>query len=202
MTHDPQRTALIAVDVQRDFLPGGALAVPDGDAVIAPLLRIAAVVDVVIATRDWHPLQHMSFTVRGGHWPEHCVQNTPGAEVTSQIASSADVIISKGDDPAVDAYSGFDGTGLAELLRERGVSRVIIGGLATDYCVRATALDAVAAGFETVVAADAVRAVNIHLGDEDAALEDLLAAGVRLWTSKQIVETGFGTARNHQEIIP
>lgn len=174
------RTVLLAVDVQNDFLPGGALGVPDGDAVIAPLLRAAAEVDLVVATRDWHPTDHVSFAARGGPWPPHCVAGSHGALLAPQIDEIADVVVSKGHNPEADAYSGFDGTPLAGLLHGAGVSRVLVGGLATDYCVRATALDALREGFEVVVLRDAVRAVEVRPGDGERALAEMRAAGVRL----------------------
>lgn len=173
-------TALIAVDVQRDFLPGGALAVPDGDAVVAPLLALAANADVVVATRDFHPPGHVSFVERGGPWPAHCVAGTPGAALHPAVDAVADVVLSHASDPEREAYSGFDGTGLAGILRSRAVERVIIGGLATDYCVRATALDARREGFDTEVVTAAVRAVDVHPGDGAAALEEMRRAGVRV----------------------
>jgi nicotinamidase/pyrazinamidase len=174
------RTALLAVDVQNDFLPGGALGVSDGDAVIAPLLRAASQADLVVATRDWHPWDHVSFAARGGPWPPHCVMGTPGALLAPKIDEVADVVVSKGNNAEVDAYSGFDGTPLAALLRGAGVSRVLVGGLATDYCVRATALDALREGFEVVVLQDAVRAVDVQPGDGERALAEVRAAGARV----------------------
>lgn len=174
------RHALIAVDVQGDFLPGGSLAVGDGDAVVAPLLAFAARVDLVVATRDWHPPHHSSFAERGGPWPVHCVAGTPGAALHRDIDRIANVVVSKGMNSEVDAYSGFDGTPLAELLRGSGVTRVYVGGLATDYCVRATALDAVRQGFEVVVLGDAVRAVEANPGDGAQALAAVEAAGATI----------------------
>jgi nicotinamidase-related amidase len=174
------RTALIAVDVQGDFLPGGSLGVPDGFAVIPPLLAAAPHVDMVIATRDWHPPNHVSFAARGGPWPVHCVAGTPGAALAPDIDRIAGVVVSKGSNPDVDAYSGFDGTPLAALLRAGGVTRLLIGGLATDYCVRGTVLDARREGFDVEVLRDAVRAVEVQPGDGDRALEEMRAAGARV----------------------
>jgi nicotinamidase/pyrazinamidase len=142
-------TALIAVDVQADFLPGGSLAAPSGDLVVAPLQALAQRFPLVVATRDFHPAHHASFEAQGGPWPPHCVIGTPGARLHPAVDALAWLVISKGTDPAVDAYSGFDGTRLAEMLRAVGVHRLVIGGLATDYCVRATALAAQKEGFET-----------------------------------------------------
>jgi nicotinamidase/pyrazinamidase len=174
------RTALLAVDVQADFLPGGSLAVAGGDAVVAPLLEAARAVDLVVATRDWHPPHHVSFAERGGRWPVHCVAGSPGGALHPEIDRIAHVVVSKGTNSEVDAYSGFDGTPLAELLRGAGVTRVLIGGLATDYCVRATVLDALREGFEVAVLRDAVRAVEVQPGDGESALEEMDAAGARV----------------------
>lgn len=171
------RTALIAVDVQADFLPGGSLAVPGGDAVVGELVRLAGEADLVVATRDLHPPGHSSFLEGGGPWPAHCVAGTPGAGLHPRIDAIADLVVSKGRDPDRDAYSGFDGTDLAALLRARGVERVVIGGLATDYCVRATALDALREGFATEVVASAVRPVDVREGDGERALEEVSRAG-------------------------
>lgn len=176
--------ALIVVDVQRDFLPGGSLAVPDGDAVLAPLneylRRFHDAGLPIVATRDWHPPDHCSFAVQGGPWPPHCVKDTPGAGFADALDLPEEaVIVSKATKVEADAYSGFDGTGLAERLREQGVERVFVGGLATDYCVRATVLDAREAGFEAVLLGDAVRAVGVEADDEEKALEDMRRAGAQ-----------------------
>jgi nicotinamidase/pyrazinamidase len=173
-------TALIAVDVQRDFLPGGALGVPDGDAVITALIRAAAAVPYVVATRDLHPPRHVSFVERGGPWPPHCLMGTPGALVDQRILDAADLVVSKGRDPEHEQYSGFDGTVLAEALRGLGVTRVLIGGLATDYCVRATVLDARRAGFDVVVLSDGIRAVDVVAGDGERAIAEMRDAGARV----------------------
>lgn len=173
-------TALLAVDVQHDFLPGGALGVAGGDEVVGVLEQLAGAVDLVVATRDFHPGRHSSFTEVGGPWPPHCVIGTAGAALHPAIDALAAVIVSKGMDPEVDAYSGFDGGRLQAVLRGAGAGRVVIGGLATDYCVRATALDAMGAGLETVVITDAVRAVDVRPGDGEAALLEMQRAGVQL----------------------
>jgi nicotinamidase/pyrazinamidase len=178
-------TVLIAVDVQADFLPGGSLAVPSGVQVVAPLQALAQRFPLVVATRDFHPAHHTSFQPQGGPWPPHCVIGTDGARLHPAIDALAWLVISKGTDPAVDAYSGFDGTGLAEMLRGVGVDRLVIGGLATDYCVRATALAAQEEGFETAVVVDAVRAVDVHAGDGEQALEEMCSAGISLQTLAQ-----------------
>ncbi len=174
------RTALIAVDVQRDFLPGGSLGVAGGTSVVGPVLSLAAHADVVVATRDFHPADHCSFTARGGPWPPHCVIGTDGARIHPDVDAIADLVVSKGTDPDVEAYSGFDGTGLVAILRALDVTKLLIGGLATDYCVRATALAATREGFHTTVVVDALRPVDAAAGDGDRALEEMRAAGVAL----------------------
>ena len=176
--------ALIAVDVQNDFLPGGNLAVPDGDAVVPALNRYLAAFAAralpVFATRDWHPPNHCSFQAQGGTWPPHCVAATRGAEFAPglKLAQEA-VIISKATTPEADAYSGFGGTDLAARLRAGGMTRLFIGGLATDYCVFSTVEDARAAGFEVLLLADAIRAVDVQAGDGARALDEMQQLGAR-----------------------
>jgi nicotinamidase/pyrazinamidase len=173
-------SALVIVDFQNDFTPGGALAVRDGDA-IAP--RIDALArsgdyDLVVATRDWHPPDHGSFAAQGGPWPPHCVQGTPGAELHPSLDGAlVDVVVDKGQDPATEGYSGFEGTRLDELLRERGIDHVTVVGLATDYCVKNTALDALRHGFSVTVDSSAVRAVEVEPGDGERALAQVREAG-------------------------
>src|SRR6476469_5747740 len=178
--------ALVIVDFQNDFTPGGALAVPDGDEVAARLNALAASgdYDLVVATRDWHPADHGSFAARGGIWPEHCVAGTPGAELHPALdAARVDVIVDKGKDPATEGYSGFDGTNLAALLRDRGIDRVTVAGLATDYCVRATALDALRAGFAVTVDDRASRGIDPD--GSAAALDEVRAAGGEVMGSSE-----------------
>ena len=181
MTAPDPTTALIVVDVQNDFCPGGALGVAGGDR-LGPLIAEAArSAGALVATRDSHPPDHCSFGVRGGRWPAHCVTGTPGAELHRSVAELPfDLVQDKGGDRDREQYSGFDGTPLAEHLSERGVRRVVVAGLATDYCVRATALDAIRAGFETTVLVDAVAAVDAEPGDGARALDAIRAAGGRL----------------------
>jgi nicotinamidase/pyrazinamidase len=172
--------ALLIVDFQNDFTPGGALAVPEGDAVAGRINELAADprFDLVVATRDWHPANHGSFAEQGGPWPVHCVQDTEGAQLNPALeAERVDVIVDKGQDPGTEGYSGFEGTNLGELLRERGTDRVTVVGLATDYCVKNTALDALREGFEVEVDSSAVRGVEVQPGDSERALEDVRAAG-------------------------
>ncbi len=174
--------ALIVVDVQKDFLPGGALAVPEGDAVIAPLnawiARFRAAGLPVIATRDWHPPNHCSFREQGGPWPVHCVADTPGAAFADDLQLPEDAwIVSKATEAEREAYSGFQDTDLAERLKAAGVRRLFVGGLATDYCVRNTVKDALANGFTVFLLTDAIRAVNVNPGDGDRAIAEMTAAG-------------------------
>ena len=176
--------ALVIVDVQNDFLPGGRLAVPQGDAVVPPLnawIRQFQQAGLpIVATRDWHPADHCSFQAQGGPWPPHCVADSAGAEFAPGLRLPEDVIIvSKATSPDKDAYSGFEGTDLAERLRNLGVKRLFVGGLATDYCVLNTVLDALKEGFETWVITDAIRAVNVQPDDGDKALERMRKAGAR-----------------------
>lgn len=185
--------ALLVVDVQNDFLPGGALGVPRGDEVVPPLNRMISrwreLGLPVVLTRDWHPAGHCSFHGQGGPWPPHCVAATPGALFAPSLVVPADALItSKGTDPRREAYSAFQETGLGDHLRRLGVRRVFIGGLATDYCVRATGEDARAEGLEYVVLTDAVRAVDVHAGDGERALEELAAAGAILTTTDEVLE--------------
>lgn len=174
--------ALIVVDVQNDFLPGGSLAVPRGDRVVAPLVRyaerFAGAGLPVYATRDWHPKDHCSFSAQGGPWPPHCIQDTPGAAFSPGLRlPEGTTVISKADTAGKDAYSGFEGTGLAKQLRARQVRRLFIGGLATDYCVLNTVRDALAEGFEVCLLTDAIRAVNVQPGDSQKALDEMVAKG-------------------------
>lgn len=184
--------ALIIVDVQNDFLPGGALAVPDGDRVLEPLMREAREggYDQIFCSRDWHPRDHCSFKDQGGRWPAHCIANTDGAlvhqtlfDVCNQAARPAR-LINKATASYGDAYSAFEGTGLAQALRERNVTEVVVGGLATDYCVKATVLDALARGFETTVLTDAIAAVDPD--DGEVALDAMIDAGAALATSFEL----------------
>ena len=172
--------ALVVVDFQNDFTPGGALGVPGGDAIADRVNELAADprFDLVVATRDWHPRDHGSFTERGGIWPVHCVQGTDGAELFPGLDQArVDVVVDKGQDPETEGYSGFEATELESLLRERGVDRITVVGLATDYCVKNTVLDARRLGFEVTVDPDAVRAVDVNPGDGERALEEMRAAG-------------------------
>lgn len=180
--------ALIMVDVQVDFCPGGRLAVPDGDAVVPVLNRVAQLVPVVVATRDWHPPNHCSFVTQGGDWPVHCVIDSPGAEYHPDLRTDlVTVHVQKAFTPDRDTFDGFTGApDLAAELRARGVTRVFVGGLATEYCVLHTALGALAAGFETYVLRDGSRAVNVQPGDEERAISRMIEAGVKVVDSSEI----------------
>ncbi len=185
--------ALVLVDVQQDFLPGGHLGVEQGDRVVAPLNRMIGLFLnqglPVVATRDWHPLNHCSFHEQGGPWPPHCVQHTHGADWAPELALPDDAwVISKGDTATQEAYSGFQGTDLADRLHRHGVKRLFIGGLATDYCVLQTVLDACAQGFGARVMEDAIRAVDVEAGDADRALEQMRAAGAQLISSQDLAD--------------
>jgi nicotinamidase/pyrazinamidase len=171
--------ALIVVDVQRDFCPGGALAVPDGDAVIEPINRLVMEFDPVVATRDWHPPSHSSFRENGGIWPVHCVRDSEGAQLHPDLATERfALVLDKGREPELPGYSAFERTELEGWLRGHGVRTVHLAGLALDYCVKATALDAHRAGFEVFVHRDATRAVEASPGDGERAVEELREAGV------------------------
>jgi nicotinamidase/pyrazinamidase len=193
--------AFILVDVQNDFVPGGALAVPEGDRVVPVCNRLQAAFDLVVATQDWHPGDHGSFAanhpgkkpgdvidlngLRQILWPVHCVQNTPGAQFVAGLdMSRVERVFQKGTDAGIDSYSGFfdnghrRATGLGDYLKQRGVSDVYVAGLATDYCVKFTALDARQLGFMTHLIVDACRGVNLAPRDVDEAIAEMITAGV------------------------
>ena len=206
------KQALIIVDLQPDFLPGGPLAVPDGDAIVATVVALMDRFDVVVATQDWHPAEHGSFAANHPGrspgevidldglaqilWPTHCVQDSPGADLVPQLRareSKLAAVFTKGTDPSVDSYSGFfdngkrKATGLGEWLRAHGVDSVVVCGLALDYCVKFTALDALALGFETTLVRDATRAVELAPGDGERAIADIRAAGGKIVDSGAIL---------------
>jgi nicotinamidase/pyrazinamidase len=182
-------TALIIVDVQNDFCPGGALSVADGHATVPVINRLVAEFasseSLIIATRDWHPPHTTHFNTHGGGWPPHCVQGTGGAEFHPDLCLGDALIVSKGMGENADSYSGFDamdasGVYLADLLRARGVERLVVVGLATDYCVKQTVLDGLQKGFAATVIEDAVRGVDVKPGDARRALEEMARAGAAI----------------------
>lgn len=200
--------ALILVDIQNDFVPGGALAVPEGDKVVAIANRLMPQFDLVVATQDWHPAGHGSFASTHSRavgemidlngvpqilWPDHCVQGTRGAEFVPGLnVAGIDEVVRKGSDVGVDSYSGFfdngrqKATGLESLLRRRGVEEVYVMGLATDYCVKATAIDAASLGFKTTLILEGSRGVNLKPGDVAKAVEEMKAAGVRVSSADDV----------------
>jgi len=187
------KAALLVVDVQNDFCPGGALGVPGGDRIIPAVNRHIAEAAArgmpVYATRDWHPVVTTHFKEYGGEWPPHCVQNTEGAKFRPDLKLPADaIVVSKGDDPARQGYSAFDGhteagKPLLRDLRDRDVNRIYVTGLATDYCVKETAIDAIEAGLEVRVLDDAIAGIDVHPGDITRALDDISRAGAKLTAS-------------------
>jgi nicotinamidase/pyrazinamidase len=173
--------ALIIVDVQNDFTPGGRLPVPHGDEVIEAVNTLASRYELVVASRDWHPVDHASFAEQGGIWPRHCVADSEGAQLAPGVDRELiDVIVDKGRSREADGYSAFEDTGLDELLRSTSVDTVHVAGLALDYCVRATALDARRAGFDVVLHRSATRAVDVHEGDGERAVAEMRSAGVKV----------------------
>ena len=185
---DPPTDALIVVDVQRDFCPGGALAVPRGDEVVPVINRLLALSDwLTVATRDWHPADHCSFRAQGGIWPPHCVAGTDGAAFHPALdRARIHHVVSKAVTRDSEAYSGFQGTDLAALLALRGIRRAFVCGLATDYCVKATALDARRAGLDVVVFADAIRGVEVKPGDCVKAIDEMRASAIVLAPSADL----------------
>lgn len=181
-----EHSALIVVDVQRDFCPGGALAVPEGDKVVPVINKLMNYFGYVLATKDWHPPNSRHFE----KWPPHCVQNTPGAEFHPDLRlENITEVFYKGTSRQDDGYSGFEATNLdlEQYLKEKGIDTLYITGLATDYCVRATTLDALKRGFKVKVVLDAIRGVDVNPGDSRRALEEMKAAGAELVTSDQVI---------------
>jgi len=186
---NPETDALLVVDVQRDFCPGGTLAVPQGDRIVPAINRLLGLTHwVTVATRDWHPPDHCSFKAQGGIWPAHCVADTDGASFHPELqVSRIRHVVSKAVAKDFEAYSGFQGTDLARLLQSSKLRRVFVCGLATDYCVKATALDARHAGLDVVVIEDAIRGVEVHPGDCAAALAEMTAAGIAFARAADLV---------------
>lgn len=201
--------ALVLVDIQNDFCPGGALAVPDGDAVVSVANRLLGKFNLVVATQDWHPENHGSFAANHPGrqpyemgelaglpqvmWPVHCVQGTAGAQFHPDLNTTRiHRVFPKGTDPTIDSYSGFfdngkrKETGLAQFLRSEGVQELFVMGLATDYCVRATAVDAIGLGFAVTLVQDGCRGVELNAGDIDRALTDMRSVGICITQSGEI----------------
>lgn len=186
------KVALVVVDVQKDFCPGGALAVKGADAIVPRLNRVVRLFAdrslPVFFSRDWHPPNHCSFTGRGGQWPPHCVRGTTGAEFhDGLLIPPGSTVISKATKPEEEAYSAFGGTGLAEELRKTGVTELVVGGLATDYCVKNTVLDGAERGFETYVVTDCVRGVDVEPSDSAKALREMSSRGAKRTTSARLL---------------
>ena len=187
------RAALLVVDLQRDFCPGGALPVKNGDQVVPQINRIINAFDrlglPIFFTRDWHPSNHVSFKSQGGDWPTHCVQGSAGAEFHPALrVPLGAAIITKGDVPEEEAYSGFQGTDLETRLRKLGVEEIVLCGLATDYCVKESALDALRAGFRVSVIRDCIRAVDVKPRDGAAALSAMKKAGAKITLSSSVIK--------------
>lgn len=177
--------ALIVVDVQNDFCPGGALAVTDGDKVVDPINELSKQFEAdglpIIFTRDWHPANHLSFKENGGIWPPHCIAGTPGAAFHPNLYfPSVAFLVSKATEPDMEAYSGFQGTGLASWLRQIDVDELVVAGLATDYCVKNTVIDAIKLGFKVTVSLNAIKAVNVNPTDGEAAINEMKSLGVQI----------------------
>ncbi len=185
------KDALIVVDLQRDFCPGGALPVPEGDEIVPVVNSLIPLFKTVVFTRDWHPPDHMSFSpnpqFRDGSWPVHCVAGTPGAEFHPELKIPPHtIIISKATERDKEAYSGFEGTELHRILMEKGVKRIFVCGLATDYCVKNTALDGVKLGYEVYLVEDASKGVDAPPGNLKRALEEMKRAGVKFIRSEEL----------------
>jgi nicotinamidase/pyrazinamidase len=182
------KDALIIVDVQNDFCPGGALAVAGGDEVVAILNALIPHFEHIYTTQDWHPPNHISFKDQGGTWPSHCVAGTKGAELYPGLRAERAMHIMKGTEPDKEAYSGFQRTDLAERLQDSGIKRLFVGGLATDYCVKNTVMDALRNGFEVVLIDDAIRGVNVNPGDSAAAIDEMHRAGAIVSHFGEVIE--------------
>ncbi|MDA2936311.1 nicotinamidase [Patescibacteria group bacterium AH-259-L05] len=191
------KKALIIVDVQNDFCPGGSLPVPQGNEVVGPLNRMVEYARehgwLIVASRDWHPAVTNHFETYGGMWPVHCVNNTKGAEFHRDLEVDDATIISKATEPDEDGYSAFDGYSqsgqlLRIFLKSHGVGEVYVGGLATDYCVKATALDAVKYRFRTFLLSDAIHGVDLKEGNSDRAIDEMKQAGVSIITTREVYD--------------
>lgn len=186
------KQALLLVDVQNDFFPGGALPTPEGDTIVAPVNRLIETFRAesrpIVATRDWHPENHCSFEEQGGPWPPHCIQGSEGAAFKPEIElPKSATVISKADAPDKEAYSGFEGTDLAERLRDMDVSSLVVGGLATDVCVKNTVIDALNAGFDVTVVPEAISGVEANPGDSQKAVEEMKERGAAFVSVDDVV---------------
>jgi nicotinamidase/pyrazinamidase len=196
MKTELQNSALLLVDIQNDFCPGGALAVEEGDQIVEVVNRLIPRFPVVVSTQDWHPANHISFKAQGGPWPPHCVQGTRGAEAHPALNTQTIAhYLRKASSPIKDDYSEFEGKdeegrSLDQVLKTHDVHRIFVVGLATDYCVLVTVLDGLKLGFEIFAVTDAMRAVNVEPEDGAKALREMSAAGAHLVTSDEILETG------------
>jgi len=189
----PATTALILVDIQNDFCPGGSLAVPEGDQIVDIVNRLAPVFRFVAATEDWHPPGHVSFKAQGGPWPPHCVQGSLGAELNPGLDQSGiDLIARKGFSLDKDTFEGLEaisdeGAKLDDILKQKDVDSIYVAGLATDYCVKATVLDAIKKGYKVFAITDAMRAVDVEPGDGQRAIDEMRAAGAQFITADQVL---------------
>jgi nicotinamidase/pyrazinamidase len=186
--------ALLIIDFQNDFTSGGALEVPEGDEIAGPVRRLAEHFDLIAATRDWHPPDHASFEAQGGPWPVHCVRDTHGAAFHPAMQGiEIDAVVDVGQGREDEGYSGFENSALARILREHDAEEVYVCGLATDYCVRASAVDACREGFDVTVVEDAVRGVEVNPGDSERALQDMREAGARIAGSAEVLASAGTT---------
>ena len=194
MERFPRGAALLLVDIQNDFCAGGALAVAEADEIIPIVNRLIPRFEILVATQDWHPHNHSSFKEHGGPWPPHCVQHTRGAELHPGLdTTGVSLCVRKGASPDRDDYSEFEGVDenggkLDALLKSRDIDTVYVVGLATDYCVRATVLDALRNGYRVLVFEDGIKAVNVAPGDGDRAIKEMAAAGAHVINSKAVLD--------------
>jgi len=196
-----ENSALILVDIQNDFCPGGALAVNEGDQIVPIVNRLIPEFPLVISTQDWHPANHISFKERGGPWPPHCVQGTHGAELRRDLETGTiEHYFRKASSPDKDDYSEFEGKdnqgrSLDEVLRLHGVKKLYVVGLATDYCVLETVLHGIKYGYEVYAVTDAMRAVNVNPNDEEKALQKMAGRGAHLVTSDEVLNLAGSAAK-------
>jgi len=196
-----ESSALILVDIQNDFCPGGALAVNEGDEIVPIVNRLIPEFPLVISTQDWHPANHISFKERGGPWPPHCVQGTHGAELHRDLETgTVEHYFRKASSPDKDDYSEFEGKdnqgrSLDEVLKSHGVRKLYVVGLATDYCVLETVLDGIKYGYEVCAVTDAMRAVNVNPDDEEEALQKMAGRGAHLVTSDEVLNLAGSAAK-------